>query len=267
MASGTRKIHMVCISDTHNCGGAFKLPKGDVLIHAGDLTNQGSYAELLKANLLQNAPSIQWLRHESAVIKLKSLSGSRTISKIFGSPYSPAKVTHTLSKNHCDENKYREAAGCEILREMLWQVRPRLHVSVSRGVRVTWDLVSSNCAFKELFTDVWDDPRRANNRISIVDLTAKGGCQLRNDGAVNVDGPRCNVLNSLPSVRASGKLGLGLGKEGLSSRCDQEALFGRLSRQETCMVNVAIMQSSWPHKIAGGKAFNKPIVVDIDIPA
>jgi len=45
----TRKTRFVCISDTHNCGGAFNLPKGDVLIHAGDLTNQGSFAELQKA--------------------------------------------------------------------------------------------------------------------------------------------------------------------------------------------------------------------------
>lgn len=51
MADGrvkTRKTRFVCISDTHNAfpGGAFKLPKGDVLIHAGDLTNQGTFKEL-----------------------------------------------------------------------------------------------------------------------------------------------------------------------------------------------------------------------------
>jgi 3',5'-cyclic AMP phosphodiesterase CpdA len=41
-----RKTRIVCISDTHN--QTPKLPKGDVLIHAGDLTNQGSYSELKK---------------------------------------------------------------------------------------------------------------------------------------------------------------------------------------------------------------------------
>lgn len=48
MASSTRRrrTRIVCISDTHNC--TVKLPKGDVLIHAGDLTNQGSYSELSK---------------------------------------------------------------------------------------------------------------------------------------------------------------------------------------------------------------------------
>ena len=46
-----RKTRFVCVSDTHNASptGAFKLPKGDVLIHAGDLTNQGSHMELRKA--------------------------------------------------------------------------------------------------------------------------------------------------------------------------------------------------------------------------
>jgi len=46
-----RKTRFVLVSDTHNStpGGAFKLPKGDVLIHAGDLTNQGTFSELQKA--------------------------------------------------------------------------------------------------------------------------------------------------------------------------------------------------------------------------
>ena len=48
----TRRVRFVCISDTHNASpksGAFKLPQGDVLIHAGDLTRQGTYQELRKA--------------------------------------------------------------------------------------------------------------------------------------------------------------------------------------------------------------------------
>ena len=47
----TKKVRFVCVSDTHNAtpGSAFQLPRGDVLIHAGDLTNQGSLSELRKA--------------------------------------------------------------------------------------------------------------------------------------------------------------------------------------------------------------------------
>jgi hypothetical protein len=40
----TRKTRIVCVSDTHNQTPA--LPKGDILIHAGDMTNQGTHAEL-----------------------------------------------------------------------------------------------------------------------------------------------------------------------------------------------------------------------------
>ena len=47
----TAKTRIVCISDTHN--QTPKLPKGDVLIHAGDLTNQGSFSELKK--------TVEWL--------------------------------------------------------------------------------------------------------------------------------------------------------------------------------------------------------------
>ncbi|KAH8174380.1 calcineurin-like phosphoesterase domain-containing protein [Sarocladium implicatum] len=50
-----RRTRIVCISDTHN--NTFKLPKGDVLIHAGDLTNQGSFSELSKTiKWLEEAP-------------------------------------------------------------------------------------------------------------------------------------------------------------------------------------------------------------------
>lgn len=40
----TRRTRFVCISDTHNRN--VKLPKGDVLIHAGDITNLGTYEEV-----------------------------------------------------------------------------------------------------------------------------------------------------------------------------------------------------------------------------
>ncbi|KAL4811479.1 Metallo-dependent phosphatase-like protein [Aspergillus unguis] len=46
-----RKTRFVCVSDTHGytpSEAGFRLPPGDVLIHAGDLTNQGSKTELCK---------------------------------------------------------------------------------------------------------------------------------------------------------------------------------------------------------------------------
>jgi predicted phosphodiesterase len=43
------RTRIVCVSDTHAyspTAAGFKLPQGDVLIHAGDITNRGSLAEL-----------------------------------------------------------------------------------------------------------------------------------------------------------------------------------------------------------------------------
>ena len=60
----TRTTRFVCISDTHNAGpkDAFRLPQGDVLIHAGDMTKQGSYSELQK--------TVQWLEEADFEAKI-----------------------------------------------------------------------------------------------------------------------------------------------------------------------------------------------------
>ena len=60
-----RKTRFVCVSDTHNSSpadGAFKLPKGDVLIHAGDLTKQGTYAELQR--------TLDWIEQADFEVKI-----------------------------------------------------------------------------------------------------------------------------------------------------------------------------------------------------
>lgn len=60
-----RKTRFVCVSDTHGYAPAeagFKLPAGDVLIHAGDLTNQGSIAELRK--------TIEWVAAADFEVKI-----------------------------------------------------------------------------------------------------------------------------------------------------------------------------------------------------
>jgi len=57
-------IRIVCVSDTHNAapGEGYNLPRGDVLIHAGDLTNQGSYSELKKA--------VDWIERADFAVKI-----------------------------------------------------------------------------------------------------------------------------------------------------------------------------------------------------
>jgi Icc-related predicted phosphoesterase len=39
-------VRLVCISDTHNLHDRIAIPDGDVLIHAGDMTNTGSLEEI-----------------------------------------------------------------------------------------------------------------------------------------------------------------------------------------------------------------------------
>lgn len=66
----TRKTRIVCISDTHK--QTPKLPPGDVLIHAGDLTNQGSYSELKK--------TVEWLEKASFEAKIVIAGKNNLIS-------------------------------------------------------------------------------------------------------------------------------------------------------------------------------------------
>lgn len=53
-------VSVVCISDTHNCQVA--LPDGDILVHAGDLTQSGSLKEL--------QATVDWLRAQPHPIKI-----------------------------------------------------------------------------------------------------------------------------------------------------------------------------------------------------
>lgn len=106
------RIRVVCISDTHNTQPS--LPDGDVLLHAGDLTQSGSVEELnaqiewldaqphrykvvtagnhetcLDRNKTVSTPPINWrsliyLHHSSTELNF----GSRVLH-VFGSPYTP----------------------------------------------------------------------------------------------------------------------------------------------------------------------------------
>lgn len=307
-----RRTRFVCVSDTHNTTP--KLPAGDVLIHAGDLTNQGSYSELSRAvqwlekapfeakiviagnhditldkdffaehgahfhnqkpqshedclSLLADSPTITYLDHSSTTIRLRT--GARTTFTIFGSPYSPKHglwafgydtqispttnndllrlwddipldtdivVTHTPPRTHCDMAPERVSTGCEALRRALWRIRPRLaicgHVHSSRGARrVSWDLTANQTPYHESGVNDWQDPSPEGSRkLSLIDLSSRTTNPLRNEG----------------------------------SHCGADAQRCQMGRQETCIVNAAIMKTSYPHK--GGKKMNKPIVVDVDLP-
>ncbi|KAI0160033.1 Metallo-dependent phosphatase [Hypoxylon sp. FL1284] len=348
----TRRTRFVCISDTHNC--TVKLPKGDVLIHCGDLTNQGGFSELSKQvswlekadfecklviagnhdltldteffeqygnyfhnntpqnpadcqSLLTRSTSLTYLQHESRIVKLTSLSGPRTTFRVFGSPYvrdcgrwafqyertdeaagriwrdipldTDILITHGPARTHRD-GSHGGAAGCEILREAMWRVRPRIalcgHSHDARGVeRVRWDLSNKFVRYKELAsTYQWEDPGTGNNKNSLVDLTARGGNPLDNDGGKassstsdtnEADDSRVAMPVSGTTTTAQPGIGVrGLSGDPASARSDGVALAGRLGRKETCVVNCALQASSYPH--SGPRRLHKPIVVDVDLP-
>jgi hypothetical protein len=162
--------------------------------------------------LLTSSPSITYLCHDSATIRLKSSTGPHTEFTIFGSPYSPRSglwafyyeapksledsstdltslwelipleadivVTHTPPRTHCDKPEGRRPAGCEALRQALWRVRPKLavcgHIHDGRGAeRVLWDLKNKNTPYAERAAIGWEDPGMGNNKMSLVDLTGK----------------------------------------------------------------------------------------------
>lgn len=193
-------------------------------------------------------------------------------------------VTHTPPYRHCDESiSKRRAFGCEHLRRALWRVRPKLavcgHVHEGRGAeRIRWDVLGiSGAPYGELGVDRWEDPGTAqnNNKMSLVDLSSHGvtvpldhdGSPLRRGWPADkrAQGGVCQHLanDAATALPGFGTRGIG-GNPSASVRCDLLALCCRMGRRETCVVNCAIAATNWPH--TGGKKFNKPIVVDLDLP-
>lgn len=230
------------------------------------------------------SPSIIFLNHSSTTIRLTRPDGPKTTFKVFGSPYSrfhgvwafgyestdadklwdqippdtDIVVTHTPPYSHCDrwQRDGGVSGGCEGLRQALRRVRPMLavcgHVHDGRGYeRVRWDVNSSsspennndddddNNASEEEQTEQGTLPPLGSKKQCLVDLTGKKQRRLDNDGCLQTEDAPHNSLN-------------------------HEEDGGRWRRKETCIVNAAIMATSWPHK--GGKKFHTPIVVDLELP-
>lgn len=293
----TSKLRIVCISDTHNAapGEGYTLPKGDILIHAGDLTNQGSSTELRKAlawlrkadyavkiviagnhdlslderfpgqndeeaaelrRLIRSGESnISYLEHESASFNIRGMA-----LKVFGSPYSLASsrskqwafqyppeeathiwssippnttilVTHTPPAGHQDASAHWSEGGCSALRRALEQVKPRLHVC-------------GHC-----------HEGRGGQRIYWRNRTGSNGEQIGSERELEVTqwqdpGAGGNKKQSLFDLRDLRSADGGYMPGGVS--------------EQTAVVNASIMAKSHGR---GAKAFNKPIVVDMELPA
>lgn len=199
---------------------------------------------------------ITYLCHQTSYIKLQSLDGPRTKFSIFGSPYSPAHgdwafgydqsqtglwdsvpegvdilLTHTPPRAFCDRVDSGDLRqGCSRLFEAVRRAQPRLHVCghlhQGRGSAV---LSWNGCDLVGSMT--WADPGAGNGKLSLVDLTGRKAREAWSHSTGAPDWtPRQHTGNPAASA--------------------------------TCVVNAAIKASNY----GAPKRFNKPIVVDIDLP-
>ncbi|TLD25106.1 hypothetical protein PspLS_05942 [Pyricularia sp. CBS 133598] len=187
-------------------------------------------------------------------------------------------VTHTPPHRHRDgTGTQRGSLGCETLRRALWRVRPRLaicgHVHEARGAEtVCWDLEgdprSLEKKYEEKHVTVWEDTSGVGNKMALVNLTGdprKGRKGLDNDGAVDTTLGQAEGSSEDHEVpEMTGRAQSGNLQKPTPSEKESPRLVGSMSRRETCMVNCSIMANSYPH--VGGKRFNKPIVIDLDLP-
>ena len=103
-------MKIVCLSDTHNCTEEITVPDGDILIHAGDATNRGTFEEvenfliwfssLAHKHKIFVAGNHDWL-YETNNAQARSLMATHNIKylqdsdyeiegiKIYGSPWQP----------------------------------------------------------------------------------------------------------------------------------------------------------------------------------
>ncbi|KAF7172819.1 hypothetical protein CNMCM5623_004948 [Aspergillus felis] len=152
-------IRVVCISDTHNTQP--QLPDGDLLIHAGDLTQSGTRAELeeqiawldrqphrfkvaiagnhelcLDPKAQAQAPghnepvdwkSIQYLENSSTILEF----GDCRRVKVFGSPYTPRHGNWAFQYPR-DENIWDEIRIPDDIDILITHGPPKTHLDLGR---------------------------------------------------------------------------------------------------------------------------------------
>lgn len=277
------RIRIVCISDTHNHapGEGFTLPQGDVLIHAGDLTNQGTYAELQKA--------ISWLSKADFPIKVV-VAGNHDIS--LDPDYSlKHKTGWTVLPTEMEACRSLLIENPDIvyLQHSTAEINlPEKDVSIRIfGSPYSPDRGTQNWAFqydKHTAETFWDAVPE-NTDILITHTPPKGIC----DASKHWQEGGCSALSTAlsrvrPNLHVCGHCHEGRGaalidwnspsSEGArletvpwedpgrnNKKLSKYDLTDLESGRETAVVNASIMGKSHGR---GPKVFNKPIVVDID---
>lgn len=224
------RLKVVCISDTHNANGRLSVPKGDLLVHAGDLTQNGTEKEL--------RAGFQWLN---------------------GLPH-PWKVF--VPGNH----DYLFATEPERARQMALEECPDLWVLIDEGVQfdgglrvwgmpwvLPWRHIRNFYADEDTIRDkmahipdvdvlvTHQPPRGVLDKVDAYDKKAG-----RPAGSERV---WQWVYEAEPRLHVFGHLHLGYGRE------RHYGLYGR----QTTFVNAAQSKG-----LFGGPPFNEPVVVRLE---
>jgi len=248
------------------------------------------------------SPSIVFLKHQSALIRLSKANGPNTTFKVFGSPYSQCDgnwaflyesdkaeelwrqipldtdivLTHMPPHGHCDTIS-GVPMGCRALHRKLNRVRPLLavcgHIHESRGYeRVRWrpeaSLLEENEA-ESLEDEVVKGtlPPVGSKKQSLVDLTGKKAPRLDNEGLAG----NTNTSPSTPFPPSGNFVVLPPQSHttdqatGFSSRPLSTEAHGVEAERLQAQRKETCMMSGWPRR--GGRRFYPgPIIVDLDLP-
>lgn len=182
-------------------------------------------------------------------------------------------VTHVPPNPPNSPHEERVAVGCEGLHKALQKVRPILvvcgHVHEGRGYhRIRWEATLSGDRSGNEEVIPGSLPPIGSKKQCLVDLTGKR--QRRLDNFSN----ECHG-NSSPGRMFTGQLEDDCSHLGTAAFAPQDGRSNKdgarpteseegSERRETCVVNAAIVATSWPHR--GGKKFHAPIVVDLELP-
>lgn len=273
-----QKIRIVCVSDTHNAspGEGYTLPKGDMLIHAGDWTNQGSAKELQKAmswlrqadfevkvvvagnhelsldercaekdddalairRLVRESDDIFYLEHEDATIDVKGVN-----LRVFGSPCSLAASERQWAFQYPEDQA-----------ERVWSAIPG-----DTDIVITHTPPAGHQDLSKHWVGGCSALLRKLSRTKPL-LHICGHCHEGRGGQVVHWSDKREAEHSLRQWQDPGA---GNKKQSLFDLTSSRGGFGLQSGKETAIVNASIMARSHRH---GNKAFNKPIVVDLELP-
>lgn len=284
----SRKLRIVCISDTHNAcpGEGYTLPRGDILIHAGDLTNNGQPPEIHKAlawlreadyehkiviagnhdlSLDEHFPNsivfdeaallrqtfreddnIIYLEHESRVINIKG-----TNIRVFGSPYSPAPTEKP--KQWAFQYPPTQA-------EQLWS-----NIPADTDILITHTPPAGRLDTSAHWTQ-GGCPALSQALFRTAPLLhVCGHCHEGRGGQIVCwnDNDKAEAQRGITEWQDPGSGNKKQSLFDLTTKSRDRAA-SDMNAKQTAIVNASITARSYGR---GVKAFNKPIVVDIELPA